>query len=310
MNKIKFILFFIILLTSYNYANALSIKIIAKVENEIITNIDLENEKKYLFFLNPKLKELKDIKSLEIAKNSIITEVIKKNELEKVFNYSNENSIVDVIEQNLLKRKKINDKSELLKILNDNNIEYENFRNKLKIEGLWNQLIYQMYNKNLKINDKEIRENIINQFKNKEKKFEYNLSEIVITETLETDLKDKLLQINNSINEIGFENTANIFSISNTSKNGGSIGWINELQISNKINENLKSLKINEVTKPIKIQTGYLLVKLNDKKELDQKIDIENQVKKMKIKEKNRQMNNYSTIFYKKLKKNTKIYEY
>ena len=167
-----------------------------------------------------------------------------------------------------------------------------------------------MYNKNLKINDKEIRENIINQFKNKEKKFEYNLSEIVITETLETDLKDKLLQINNSINEIGFENTANIFSISNTSKNGGSIGWINELQISNKINENLKSLKINEVTKPIKIQTGYLLVKLNDKKELDQKIDIENQVKKMKIKEKNRQMNNYSTIFYKKLKKNTKIYEY
>ncbi len=310
MNKIKFILFFIILLTSYNYANALSIKIIAKVENEIITNIDLENEKKYLFFLNPKLKELKDIKSLEIAKNSIITEVIKKNELEKVFNYSNENSIVDVIEQNLLKRKKINDKSELLKILNDNNIEYENFRNKLKIEGLWNQLIYQMYNKNLKINDKEIRENIINQFKNKEKKFEYNLSEIVITETLETDLKDKLLQINNSINEIGFENTANIFSISNTSKNGGLIGWINELQISNKINENLKSLKINEVTKPIKIQTGYLLVKLNDKKELDQKIDIENQVKKMKIKEKNRQMNNYSTIFYKKLKKNTKIYEY
>ena len=69
-------------------------------------------------------------------------------------------------------------------------------------------------------------------------------------------------------------------------------------------------MKINEVTKPIKIQTGYLLVKLNDKKELVEKIDIEIEVKKMKLKEKNRQLNNYSTIYYKKLKKNTKIYEY
>ena len=308
MNKIKFILFFIIIFTSYNFTTAISIKIIAKVENEIITNIDLKNEKNYLFFLNPKLKELKEIKSLEIAKNSIITEVIKKNELEKVFNYSNENSIVDAVEKNLLKRKKINNKSELLKLLQDNNIEYENFRKKLKIEGLWNQLIYQMYNENLKINDKEIRESIISKFKNKEKKFEYNLSEIVLTETLENDLKDKLLRVKESINEIGFENTANIFSISNTSKNGGFIGWVNELQVSKKINANLKSLKINEVTKPIKIQTGYLLVKLNDKKELVEKIDIEVEVKKMKLKEKNRQLNNYSTIYYKKLKKNTKIY--
>ena len=217
---------------------------------------------------------------------------------------------VNIIERNLLQRKKIKDKDELLEILNDNDIEYENFRNKLKTEGLWNQLVYQKYNKNIRISEKNLRANIIKQFENKKKKFEYNLSEILIGEILEGDINKILLKINKSINEIGFENTANIFSISNTSKNGGLIGWINELQISKEINENLKNLKINNVTKPIKMQTGYLLIKLNDKRELSEKIDVDNEVEKLKIKETNRQLNNYSTIFFKKLKKNTKIYEY
>ena len=310
MSIIKFILIFVTVCSLGSFGNAISINIKVKVENEVITNIDIEKEKNYLFFLNPKLRELNESKTFEIAKNSLITEVIKKRELDRVFNYERENNVVNIIERNLLQRKKIKDKDELLEILNDNDIEYENFRNKLKTEGLWNQLVYQKYNKNIRISEKNLRANIIKQFENKKKKFEYNLSEILIGEILEGDINKILLKINKSINEIGFENTANIFSISNTSKNGGLIGWINELQISKEINENLKNLKINNVTKPIKMQTGYLLIKLNDKRELSEKIDVDNEVEKLKIKETNRQLNNYSTIFFKKLKKNTKIYEY
>ena len=112
------------------------------------------------------------------------------------------------------------------------------------------------------------------------------------------------------LEKIGFENTANIFSISNSSKNGGLIGWINELQLSSKVRNEINKLEIGQVSKPIKIQNGYLLIKINDKKEFKENINIEDQLTKLANKEKNRQLNTFSNIFYKRLKKNIKINEY
>ena len=309
MNKFRLFLAFCILLISTGHINANSIQIIVKVQNEIITNVDIENEKKYLLFLNPKLKQLDRIKFNDIAKNSLITEIIKKKELENFYDLKQINNIIDTIEKNFFKSRRIKNKDEFIKILNDKNLDYEIFKIKLQIEGLWNQLIYKKYGKNIKIDEENLRKNIEKQFKNKKKKYEYNLSEIYFSESAIESFEDTLIKLKKSINDIGFENTANIYSNSNTAKNGGSIGWVNELQISEILRKNIIQLNNNEITQPIKIQGGYLLIKLNDKREFKEEIDIDKEVSELTNKEINRQLNGFSMILFKRLKKNTQINE-
>ena len=309
MNKIKHILFLIFfLILTYNvYAD--SIKIIAKVDNAIITNLDIKNEVEFLVFLNPKLKQLNERKVNEIAKNSLITEIIKKKELNKIYNFSKMENFLNSIEKRFLKSKNINSKSEFINILKKRNLEYDNIKNKLNIDALWNQLIYTKYSKNIRINEEELRKNILIQSQNKKRKFEYNFSEILFTENISESFEETLSKLEKSIKDIGFENTANIFSISSTSKNGGLIGWVNELQISKILKKNITQLQKGEVSDPIKISGGYLIIKLNDKKQFEEEIDIDKQIKELIAIETNRQLNTYSAIFYKRLKKNIKINE-
>ena len=310
MNKRKYFLILIIFIFFSNPLFGDRILIKAKVKNEIVTNIDIEKEINYLVFLNPKLKELNAIRLNRLAKDSLINEIIKKKELEKFFNFEKENKLIDIIENNLIKNKKIKNKSEFKAILESNNLKYEMIREKLKVEAYWNQLIYDRYSKNLKVNKIQLREKILNNLKNKKKKFEYNLSEILYSSKNNESHNSILMKINQNIEKIGFENTANIFSNSNSSKNGGLIGWINELQLSTKVRNEINKLEIGQVSKPIKIQNGYLLIKINDKKEFKENINIEDQLTKLANKEKNRQLNTFSNIFYKRLKKNIKINEY
>ena len=310
MSKLKLycILLFIIIYNQNANSNLIEIKV--KVQNEIITNLDIINEKKYLFFLNPKLKELKNERTDNIAKNSLVNEIIKQKELEKYFDFKKNINLVNNVEKNLLKKKNIKNKEEFIKILKNEGLKYETINKKLIIETLWNQLIFNKYSNNIVINEEYLRKNILDQFNKRDKKFNYNLSEIVFTDTSDDKLDQKISDINKSIIEIGFENTANIFSVSNTSKNGGLIGWVNELQISKEINEKIKNLDIQEVSKPIKLQNTYLVIKINDREEINEKLNIESQLKKLVIKEENRQLNNFSIIFYKRLKKNIEINEY
>ena len=263
-----------------------------------------------MVFLNPKLKELNVVRLNRLAIDSLINEIIKKVELEKFFDFEKENKLIDIIENNLIQNKKIKNKSEFKAILESNNLKYEMIREKLKVEAYWNQLIYDRYSKNLKINKIQLRKKILNNLKNKKKKFEYNLSEILYSSKNNESHNSILMKINQNIEKIGFENTANIFSNSNSSKNGGLIGWINELQLSTKVRNEINKLEIGQVSKPIKIQNGYLLIKINDKKEFKENINIEDQLTKLANKEKNRQLNTFSNIFYKRLKKNIKINEY
>tara|TARA_B100001250_G_C19734128_1_gene759974 strand:+ start:469 stop:1395 length:927 start_codon:yes stop_codon:yes gene_type:complete len=307
IKKVLIILIFFIFIINNSFS--LEIKIKAEIDNIIITNVDIEKEKKYLFFLNPKLKELNEQDLNKVAKNSLVREIIKEKELRKFFDLNKTYSFVEKIEKNLLLKKNIN-KEELIIYLNNNNMNYLDIKNKIKMEALWNQLIYKKYFKNIKIDKSKMRKNIENQFKNTKKKYEYNLSEIVFEDKANENYEKTINKINNKINEIGFENTANILSISTTSKNGGLIGWISELQISEKIKNNLENLRINEISDPIKITNGYIIIKLNNKRELIQKIDIEKELKKLVENETNRQLNNFSIIFYKRLKQNTEINEY
>ncbi len=309
MYKIKYILLVIFFLIINLNVYATSIKIIVKVDNEIITNVDIKNEIKYLLFLNPKLDQLNKKQIHEIAKNSLITEIVKKEELNKIYDTTKMVSFLQSIEQRFLKNKNIKNKSDFMKILKKRELEYDSVMNKLHIEALWNQLIYSKFSKNIKINEEEMRKNILIQFKNEKKKYEYDLSEILFTENISENFDETLKKIKKSIINVGFENTANIFSISSTSKNGGLIGWVNELQISENLKKHIIKLKIGQISNPIKIGGGYLIIKLNNKKEFKQEVNIENELKELITKETNRQLNTYSVIFYKKLKKNTKINE-
>tara|TARA_A100001011_G_C14161137_1_gene778284 strand:+ start:47 stop:979 length:933 start_codon:yes stop_codon:yes gene_type:complete len=309
MNKIKLIAISIIIFIHGINLHANTIKIVTKVQNEIITNIDIENEIKYLLFLNPKLDELNKKQKYNIAKNSLITEIIKKKEIEKAYNLEKKDSFFDNIEERFLKSKNIKNKSEFIQILNGKELSYDTIKRKLQIEALWNQLIFTKYSKNIRINKKELKQSILDQFENKSEKYDYNLSEIFFTETIKESLRETLTKLNNSIKEIGFENTANIFSISSTSKNGGLIGWVNELQISDNIKKNIIILNEGQISSPIKIGGGYLIIKINNKRQSTQKINLDNQLKELINKETNRQLNTYSAIFYKRLKKNIQINE-
>ncbi|OUU06015.1 MAG: hypothetical protein CBB94_16380 [Gammaproteobacteria bacterium TMED34] len=309
MKKFKLVLISVIILISGITLNAKTIQIVVKLQNEIITNIDIENEIKYLIFFNPKLKELK-IKNLKnIAKNSLITEIIKKKEIDKAYNFNKKNNYFESVERKFLKNKNIDSKSEFIQILNSKNLNYETFKKKLQVEALWNQLIYSKYSKNIRIDENELRQNILIQIANETKKYDYNISEIFFIENINETFEDTLDKLKSSINEVGFENTANIFSISSTAKNGGLIGWVNAYQLSETIKKAINNLKKNEISSPIKIGGGYLLIKINNKKESKQIINVEEQLKELINKETNRQLNTYSLIFYKRLKKNIQIDE-
>ncbi len=306
--KLFLIIIFFFNLNNNVFANLIEIKV--KIDNDIITNLDIENEKRYLFFLNPKLQELQKSRVQKIAIESLITDIIKKKELEKYFDFSKNRKIIEIVEKNLLKKKNIKSKENFIEILKNLDLNYEIIKQKFFIEALWNQLVYEKYSANVVINKNELKKKIQKQIDKEKKKFSYNLSEIFFEDSLNESLDNKISKINKSIKNIGFENTASIFSSSNTSNKGGLIGWINELQISNRIINKINKLNINEISEPIKLQNGYILIKLNDKKEIKQKINVDEQLKKLINNETNRQLNSFSTIFYKKLKKNTEIYEY
>ena len=178
------------------------------------------------------------------------------------------------------------------------------------MEALWNQLIFDKYSKSLKIDENLLKKRISKEFENSKTKYQYNLSEILFEDDLNIDYKKTFQKIKNSIESIGFENTATIYGISDSAKNGGLIGWINGTQIAEELKKKINSIIIGEITKPIKIPNGYLILKLNDKKEIKEKLDLKKELDKLINIEKTKQLNNFSIIFYKRLKQNIIINEY
>jgi len=306
MLKKQLFIFFIISFLFYNFTKSQEIIIISKVDNEIITNIDIEIEKKYLLLLNNNLNELSENEFFELAKNSLIREIIKKKEINKSFNQQSEITKNKIIE-NFYNRLGFDKKNEFIKFLDKKNISFENLKKKLIIEALWNQLIYIKFNNKIRIDKNSIKNEIINYYNSKEKKYEYNLSEIAIDIEKNVDLKEK--EISKYIEQFGFEIAANKYSKSNTSKYGGEIGWIKSSRLSKKIKNKISVIKVGEITKPIQTPNGYLFLKLNAKKEIIEKLDLEKELKQQINFEKNRQLNQFSLIYYKKLKKSTNIYE-
>ena len=308
----KFKIFFTILLSylilvSNSYSEE-KVYIELKIENEIITNIDINNEKNYLIALNNNLENLDKKQLYLISKNSLIKEKIKKIELGKFFDFEKNRVLMEELIKNLYKNLKFNDEKEFAEYLDNYNLEVDEVGEKILIETLWNQLIFDKFNKNININENKLKIKLEEQLK-KNKIEEFNLSEIIFEIKSSEKLEKKRKKISNFINDNGFKNAANSFSISDSAKFGGKIGWVNKTQISKVILEKISKLQIGEITDPIQINNGYIIIKLNDKRLIKRNIDIDKEIKKLVIYEKDKQLNQYSLMYFNRIKKNLLINE-
>jgi len=286
-----------------NNAKSIESKIIHNIENEVITNIDIKNEFKYLIALNNSLKELDKEKLLNISNQSIIREKIKKIEILKNFKEMELNEdYYELLLKNIYTRLNLKSINEFDIYLKDYDLKIEDIKTKITIDALWNELIVKKYNSKIVIDETKIKKKILKNSIIKSKK--YQLAEIIFEVTNKEEIKKKYNQIVKSINDIGFENSAATYSFSESGKIGGDIGWVNENSLNNNIRKNISTLRVGEFTKPIILSNGILILKLINTKNSETTIDIENELKKAINYERNRQLNEYSKIYYNKIKKN------
>ena len=288
--------------------SAIESKIIYKIENEIITNTDIKNEFKYLLALNNSLKELNENQIFEISKQSIVKETIKRIELSKNFKTLDlEVDYTEMLIKNIYNGLDFDDLDSFILYLKEYDLNLSNIEKKIQIEALWNELIANRYLSKVDVDIEKLKNKIKQNSQSKSKR--YLLSEIIFEVTNKNLINKKFNQIISSIEKVGFENTAAIYSISETSKNGGKIGWVNEKSLSDNIKDEIMILEKNEISQPIMLPTGILILKIDDMKEFFNEINQEEELKKAFVYERNKQLEQYSKIYYNKVKKNLEVNE-
>ena len=304
--------FFIILICNIFLGKAIystESYVVLKVNNNIITNIDIDNEFRYLMALNKDLKNIDKKRIRKLAKDSIIREKIKETELMNYFDLNQENKYIDRIMKNFYIKLGLKNEKDFINYLESYKLLYKDVKMKISIEAAWNDLVHKKYSNNIIINEEEIKKNIKKLINNNNKQYTYSLSEILFTYDKSENAENTYQLIKKSISEIGFKNTANIYSESDSSKHGGKIGWINEGQLSELIKKEILKLKIDEHTRPITVPGGQIILYLNDKRQQERKLNFEEEFKKQILFEKNKQLNQFSKIYFNKIRKNSAISE-
>ena len=312
IKKIKIIigsiLFFFFIQT--NLCLAEKVSIIYVVENSPITNIAINNEIKYLLLINQKLSEISKEDMVQYASKSILKEKIKEIELRKYYKFGKNEKIVNKNLNLFMKRLNISNDSEFYNLINTIGLSKEFIIKKIEIELLWNQLIVNLYNNKISVNENKLRNELKEKIKNNSNLLkEYLLYEILFSSNTMEDFNKEYNKIKESIDKIGFESTANIVSNSSSRKIGGKIGWMNENQLSKTIIKNINKLNLGEYTDPISVPGGNLILMVKDIREVKTNLSLEDELKKAISRETNKQFNQYSSIYFKKIELNTKIYE-
>ena len=306
--NLRFLIFLVFIFFIFNTnSNSLENKILVKIENQIITSLDVNNEYKYLVALNPSLKNSSKEDVIKLSKRSILQEKIKKIEIDKNFNNPKiTQKFLEQILQNIYSKIGLDSLNDFKEYLIKNNIDFENVKNKLEVETLWNELIFIKFSSKVKINENNLREKI-----NNNSKFlkSYLLSEISFEVSNLKNLEDKFIEISNVIKNKGFDFAALKYSVSPTSSLGGKLDWINENSLNKNIKLAISNLEINDFTKPITVPGGFLILQVNDIKNTKIEIDVEKELNKLKNYEKNNQLNQYSKIYFNKVKKDLEISE-
>ena len=307
MKKILISFFFIIFFFDFTYLKSKEVKILTKIGNQVITNIDIENEYKYLISLNKEYQKLEKDKIFNFAKSSLLREKIKEIELTKFFDLGVQDSFLNSKIGELYKNLGFSNSEDFQKYLDQFDLRIEDIARKIEIELKWNKLVYDKYKDRLVINEKVLKKKIIDESKDRNT---FNLSELIFSYKTEQENKKKLTEITKSINEIGFENTVLIFSEAESRKTSGNLGWVNELSLSKKILEKLEKINVSEITEPIQLQNAILILKLNEKKKIQMSsVNVEQELRELIKFETNKQLNIFSKIYFEKIKNKLNINE-
>ena len=305
---IIFVYFFINLCGNFSFADN-DYKIVVKVNKRIISNYDIRKEIEYLSALNPKILSISKEDIQKIAKKSLIREIIKDKETSKYFKNIDLSPDLTSPLNNIYTKLNITSEEEFVGYLTKFDLDLKDVRKKLAIELNWNSMIYQIYKSKINVDKDKIKKNLELESASSKVKKKILISEIVFTAKNKEEFNDKYKKIVDSIEEKDFKSTATIYSSSDTSQFEGKIGWVSKNDVSEEIYQQIYKLKINEFSKPIKIGAGFILINLDAVKEEKQKINLEEKFAYIINKETNRQLNQYSSIHYKKIERQSFIYE-
>lgn len=305
LRKIFITIFFCFLYLS-NFSFAKENRILFKINNEIITSVDILNEIKYLKMINKDFNNTEKKTKIEIATNSLIREKIKKNELKSLnINLKVKDELFEEIIQNNFRNLNIKTLEEFNLFFKQEDIDPNLIKDKIIVDVMWKQWIYNKFYNKVKIDRNKIKKDILN----KKKEKEYLLSEILIETEKREDVNKKLVLIDRTIKEKGFSIAALNFSISESSKNGGKLGWIKENVLSKKIKDQLSLIQTGEYTNPVIIPGGFLILKIEDTRIKEIDLNTNNLLQNIIEKKTNEQLSRFSNIYLNKLKKDTLINE-
>ena len=297
-------IFFIITTNTFGLEN----KILVKIEREIITKIDIENETKYLLALNKNINDLSESEIFEISKNSIIKEKIQNIEIKKNFkDLKIPEKYLEQILENVYQRIGIKDLDTFKNYLKNNDVDYEFVRKKIKIEALWNELIIAKFSSNIKINEKKIHQDLLENNSKFLKSF--LLSEIFFESSNKNEAQEIYSKIKKTIKKESFDRAVLTYSLSSTSKNNGDLGWIVETSLNNNLKKIFLNMKKGDFTDLIRVPGGFMILKIKDIKKIENNQNIEKELNKIINIKKNNQLNQYSKMYFSKIKKNIQINE-
>jgi len=303
--KITFLGLIYSLLIAFN-SYSLENKILFKINNEIITSSDIFTEIKYLETINNEFKKLKKNQAFEVAQKSLIREKIKEIELKKnEKKIKIDNDLLNNLILNYFKKNEIKSISDFENYFLSIDIDPNFIKKKISIEVLWNQMIYSKFYKNIKID----KESILNDLQNKGVQKEYLLSEILFNLDENEKLDQKFNFFKEEINKKNFSQTALEYSISDSANQGGKLGWIKETTINVNVKKSLNKIDIGNYTDPITIPGGFLILKLEDIRETNVDYNLDDELKKIIKKKTNDQLNQFSNIYFGKIKKEISINE-
>jgi peptidyl-prolyl cis-trans isomerase SurA len=281
---------------------ALENKILFKIDNEIITTIDIYHEVKFLKIFNPQINNLSNEEQLDISKNSVIRDKIKKTE---ILNFVEEIKVEEKYLMSLLKSKYSQINVDTMKSFENylvkNDLNFDLIKEKFSIELIWNDLVFQKYNSKISIDREKIKSEVLK--KPKKNLRELSISEIIFNVSKKSEFEKKYEKILKDIELTGFKNAALIHSVSDSASVGGYIGWIKEDNLNENIKNKVSNLKIGEFSKPILTSSGFLIIKVEDEKKYEIDFNLDKEIKNLTKFKTNEQLNQFSRLYFNKVKK-------
>ncbi len=305
--KLKVFSILLSLVFYFQTLNAIENKILFKIDNEIVTTLDIYEEIKFLQAFNPEVNSLDEKELFEISKNSIQKNIIKKIELNK---FVEELKVNDQFLSKLIVNKYskigIDSLEEFEAFLKEKNLDVKLIKEKFYIELIWNDYIYKKFYNKVIIDKEKIKKEILSNPK-QENQRELLLSEINFSVTSKIDFENKYKKILSDLKKIGFKKTAMIYSNSETASNGGLIGWVKEDNLNLTIKKIISNLKIGQVSKPIRTTSGFIILKIEDEKEYSTSFNIDEKIEEIIKYKTNDQLSQFSNMYFNKIKKNSII---